>query len=258
MGLFNSRKKPKELPSSELRRDGWNFYSYAYGQNLRALIEFDTQIAKEEKHEGYDYCVRVIIHSRPKNCNNNGLPTPNELLCVNYVEHDLLSNLNSLDYKYTGKMSYGGMRDLNFQTNQPSEFLAKANKWASTQKTHKIQMLESDGWDFYEKKVKPDHGFWQQISDRATIGSLIEHGSNPEKEHEIEHLFIGDRKDLEFLRDQLLKDGFTLIALNDDKLTLMKPAKLVGSDLSGLTEKLARYTAQIGVAYDGWGAMIVK
>lgn len=256
MGLFNF-KRNKDNTAEDIFREGWNFYAYTYGDDLRAFIEFDFDIAMEEEHVGYDYCKRVIIHSESKNVMANGLPLELERKRVNYLENELLSAISGVDCKYTGKMHYSAMRDLNFQTNEPDKFISTVEKWKATQKSNRIQVLESDGWDFYDEKVKPDFAQWQKITSRKLIGMLLEKGSNANKQHKIEHLFIGDTDKLEFLKEQLRQDNFDLISLSDNKLTLSKPA-LLNEELSDLSMKLARYTAGIGVKYDGWGAMIEK
>ncbi len=150
------------------------------------------------------------------------------------------------------------MCDFNFQTNDSTSFISKVTRWISNQKSHKIEIIEKDGWEFFDTKIKPNHIYWQQINDRRVIGLLIEQGSNPDKEHTIEHSFIGEKDKLQSLSDQLTSDGFILGSLNDNQLTLTKPSKLVGGELSNLTQRLASYTASIGIKYDGWGAKVEK
>ena len=71
-------------------------------------------------------------------------------------------------------------------------------------------------------------------------------------------MFIGEKDKLQSLSDQLTSDGFILNSLNENQLILTKPSKLIGGELSDLTQKLASYTASIGVKYGGWGANIEK
>ena len=259
MGLFNLKKnKQEEKKTFDVKGKIWNFYSYTYGDNMTALIEFDYEIAKEVEHKGYQACKRIIIYIDPNNCSTNGLAYKEENLRIKDLENDLLSNLSEVDCKLVGKISYGAMCDFNFQTNDSTTFKNKVTTWISNQKSHKIEIIEEDGWEFFDKKIKPTHIYWQQIHDRRVIGLLIEQGSNPNKEHNIEHFFIGENAKLQSLRDQLTSDGFILNSINDNQMTLTKPSKLVGGGLSELTQKLAGYTASIGIKYDGWGAEIEK
>jgi regulator of RNase E activity RraB len=259
MGLFSFKKnKSEDKKSFEIKRQNWNFYSYTYGDNLTALIEFDVEFALEDSHQGYNSCKRIIIYIAHENCGPNGLAYKEENIRVKNLENELISALSGIDCKLTGKMSYGAMCDLNFQTNDSAGFMSTVSNWISNQKTHKIEIIEKDGWEFFDAKIKPNHIYWHQITDRRTIGTLIENGSNPEKEHNIEHSFLGEKETLQSLCDQLTSDGFTMSSFNDNQLVLMKPSKLVGGELSNLTQRLASYTASIGVKYDGWGAKIEK
>ena len=259
MGLFNFKKnKTEEKKTFDIKGENWNFYSYTYGDNMAALIEFDYEVAKEGEHKGHNSCKRVIIYIAPENCSPNGLAFKEESLRIKDLENDLLSNLSEVDCKLVGKMSYGAMCDFNFQTNDSTTFINVVTRWMSSQKSHKIEMIEKDGWEFFDTKIKPNHIYWQQINDRRVIGLLMEQGSNPDKEHTIEHSFIGEKDKLQSFSDQLTSDGFILGSLNDNQLTLTKPSKLVGAELSNLTQRLASYTASIGIKYNGWGAKVEK
>ncbi len=259
MGLFGfGKNKSRKEETFEVKRQAWNFYSYTYGENMTALIEFDHEFAIETTHNGYNACKRVIIHIAAENCGPNGLAFKEENQRIQQLELGLLATLSTVDCKLAGKMSYGAMCDFCFQTNDAAAFMEKAQHWIANQKSHKIVILESDGWEFFDSKVKPNIGFWQQISDRRVIGTLLEHGSNPELVHTIEHAFIGDNEKLQTLSRQLAADGFTLLSLNEESLTMSKPAKLLDGELSNLTQRLAGYTAGIGIKYDGWGTKIEK
>ncbi len=225
---------------------------------MTALIEFDFEFAKEEVHKGYNSCKRVIIYISQENCSENGLAFKEESLRIKNLEDDLLSNLSEVDCKLIGKMSYGAMCDFNFQTNDSTAFMDKVTSWVSNQKSHKIEIIEKDGWEFFDTKIKPNHIYWHQVTDRRVIGILLEQGSNPEKEHIIEHSFIGEKEKLQTLSDLLTSEGFAFNFLNDTNLILTKPSKLIGEELTNLTQKLAGYTASIGIKYDGWGTEVEK
>ncbi len=54
MGLFNFKKSKSEKKKTfTVKGENWNFYSYTYGDNMAALIEFDYEVAKEGEHKGY-------------------------------------------------------------------------------------------------------------------------------------------------------------------------------------------------------------
>lgn len=259
MGLFNFKKnKSKESRTFDIKSKNWNFYSYTYGDNMTALIEFDYEIGKENQHKGYNSCKRVVIYIDHNNCSDNGLAFKEESLKIKGLEEDLITSLSTVDCKLVGKMSYGAMCDFNFQTNNSVEFITKATKWISDKKNYRIEIIEKDGWEFFDTKIKPNPVYWQQINDRRAIGLLIEQGSNPNKEHNIEHSFIGEKDKLQLLSEQLTQDGFVLGSLNENRLTLTKHSKLIGGELASLTQGLVSYTSSIGLKYDGWGTAIEK
>lgn len=73
------------------------------------------------------------------------------------------------------------MCDFNFQTNDSTAFMKKVKSWISNQKSHKIEIIEKNGWEFFDTKIKPNNVYWQQINNRRLIGTLLEQGSDPEK-----------------------------------------------------------------------------
>lgn len=225
---------------------------------MKALIEFDYEHAIEKSHTAYNSCKRVIIYSERVNCSENGIVFKDEAGKINSLEISLLCILSDIDCRLTGKMQYGAMCDFCFQTNDSVSFLTKVNKWISVQKSHKIEIIEKNGWDFFDAKVKPNHIFWHQIIDRKLIGTLLEKGSNPEKEHLLDHVFMGDEEELKKLRDQLANDGFVFMSLNNKILQMQRSSILDSHQISNLTQRLTSYTSSLGIKYDGWGSKIEK
>ena len=123
---------------------------------------------------------------------------------------------------------------------------------------YKIEIVEKNGWGFFDDKIRPDLIFWHQISDRKTIGKLLENGTNPKAVHNLEHVFIGSEKSLNDLSDELSQEGFQKMALEGNKLVLLKSSNLDLEGISNLTGNLAYYCESIGVKYDGWGSEIVN
>lgn len=257
MGLFSRKKKSPEPPKFNVRREAWNFYTYTYGEGMRAMIEFDYEHVTEDSHQGFPHCVRAVVQLPADDVAPNGLPFKETRDALNKTEADLLGMLGGTDCRLAGTMYYGAMKDMVFQVNDLPQFKSMLNQWIGKQK-QKVQLIESEGWEFFDAKVMPDHIMWHQVTDRQVIGQLLQVGSNPNKVHNLEHTFLGPADKLQYLSEQLSGDGFEQIALEGERLVMMKPSDLDHEQISGLTQRLAGYTASIGIRYDGWGCMVVK
>ncbi|MDX2361238.1 MAG: DUF695 domain-containing protein [Crocinitomicaceae bacterium] len=262
MGLFNFKKKKTVEQSTKgnfkVKRENWGFYTMNYDNGTSALVEFDYDHAVEESHDGYNSCIRVIIHMKAKNVLPTGLPKKEENARVEQMAVGMLNTLSSVDCRLVVKSLYGAMFDYCFQTNDPALFLSKINDWITSQKNHKVELIKSKGWDFYDERLRPNARHWQQISDRSVVLRMMNAGSNPEKDHILEHTFIGDDAKLKELSLNLENGGFTVQSTSEGCLVMTKSSKLIVPLISPLTGKLAGFAESMGVKYDGWGAMIVK
>jgi regulator of RNase E activity RraB len=241
--------------------DSWAVYSCTYGEGQRAVISFDVELGKEERHKGYNKSIRVIVYvPLAGRVLQNGLPVREELPRLEQFEDDLLGTLQkrSVDCRFVGRMTYGGMREFVFQVEDVKAFRDSVSRVERTTDDYRIELKEGEGWQFFDEKIRPTPVFWQQIADQMVIQELIKAGSNPRAPHWIEHSIIGERQKLLKLRDELIENGFTEIGMGDDHLTVGKTSSLDIDEIFGVTAKLSSYCESIGVKYDGWGAAVVK
>ena len=241
--------------------DSWAVYSYVYGEGQRAVISFDVSLAKEEKHQGYEHCRRVIAFIPASMVAANGMPADKRTSDqLNKFEDDLVKTLEKqgVDCKLVGRMTYGGMRDFIFQVEDESAFDSVVDKVIRNTKMFKIEGKESVGWQFFDEKVKPKPVYWMQIEDMQVIENLLKAGSNPNVPHLIEHVITGEKAKLHKVRDEMVKNGFKEISLDDSTLVLGKESQLNIDEIFSITSRFFGYCPANGVEYDGWGAEVRK
>jgi regulator of RNase E activity RraB len=233
-------------------------YSYVYGGGMRALISFDVAAAMERRHEGHPHGRRIIVFVDARGVRPDGLPADTAELIA--LEDDLTARLRqaSIDCRFVGRMTYGGMRELVFQVEDAAGFDALVGGWIGAQRGRRIEVRPKDGWSFFDEKIRPTAAHWQQIQDRKVIAALLEAGSDPARPHPLEHTFKGPARGLDEIARQLGADGFREIRRSDDVLVLVRPSPLDLEMVSRLTGALAAFAEAVGVAYDGWGSPVVR
>ena len=245
-----------------VRENNWDGYSYIFGDGLVARIHFDVQAAQETQHFGYDICVRVIVHIPVDQVVATGQPTSQALERLLQEQSRLIEILEKESFKcrFVGMMLYAAMSDMVFQV-EPDELQrmdASISGWAKSLADFRIETTRSPGWNFFDSKVRPSIQHAQQISDREVIKALLAAGSNPDKTHRLKHTFLGPEKVLRALAKDLKKWGLKDPVFPDKEVLQMTTASTLNiMAISQLTGQLARYCADHGLVYDGWGAEIV-
>jgi len=250
------RKRAKKIVG-----DAWNVYTCRYGEGQVGVISFDDEVSREEKHMGFDTCIRVVVYIPPDDrVLDNGLPVREELPNLDRLEDTLVSALEKqrVDCRFVGRMTYGGMREFVFQVEDKQGFRDTVEKMIQDVKDYRIELEESEGWQFFDEKIKPSSVYRQQIADMQVIRQLIKAGSNPQAPHMIEHVICGDPGKLAKLRDELVTSGFKDFGLEGDRLVVGKESTLEINEIFSVTGKMAGYCASIGLEYDGWGTNVVS
>jgi regulator of RNase E activity RraB len=263
MGIldFFSKSKTKTTNSPVTGRS-WDTYYFYFGEKeddeFIAVVTFDENAVQNQK--GYDKCRRIIFCVDGKNVFENGLITSDEEKKITKYQNELLKLLkdNKVDFKFVGRQTYLGVKDLVFQVNDVNNFDKIAKDWAAKITDYKIEFKELKGWDFFNAKIKPDEIDRQQIDDRNIIDTLIKNGSNPKKLHFIEHVFIGDKKDLEKIKKQLEKRNFREVQFENGTLVMGTKQPLILNGMYRVTSMLLSLSNDNNVKYDGWGTKVVK
>jgi regulator of RNase E activity RraB len=251
-------KKKKTL---SICGDSWAVYTYTYGEGQRAVISFDVVLGKEDTHQGYQTCKRVIAFIPASEVSPNGMPGSKGISdALNKFEDDVVGNLEKqgVDCKLTGRMTYGGMRDFVFQVEDTAAFDQVVEKAIAKNKTFKFEIKESPGWQFFDEKVKPKPVYWMQIEDMKVIENLLRAGSNPNVLHMIEYVITGDKAKLQKVCNDMVKNGFKEISLDDSALVIGKESRLNIDEIFSVTSRFFGYCPANGVEYDGWGTKVIK
>ena len=255
MGWFGKGKKTVVVAGNS-----WDVYSYRYGQGQRAFIRFDVAAAKEEQHRGHGNCRRVVMFIDPAAVRADGMPAKEKMDMLAAFEDDLVRGLTDagVDCRLVGCMTYGGLREFVFQVEDTAAFADVVAPRVGARGGERVELRESAGWDFFDAKVRPSRAHWRSIANRQVIGALVKAGSNPEKPHMLEHVFIGPEAALREIASQLESDGFRTISGEGERLVLAKPALLDLDEISELTGALEGFSASLGVEYDGWGTAVIS
>jgi hypothetical protein len=152
-------------------------------------------------------------------------------------------------------MTYGGMRDFVLQSDDPAELRARLETVGGSFRT---EVRESAGWDFFDRKVRPDEYGWHYVDNLQLLEQLRRAGSRIDQPHQLDHTFIGPASALARLRGELEADAFRCSSEAGDHLVLTKAAALEPESLSKLTVALSRFAHDVGARYDGWGAAVVR
>jgi hypothetical protein len=239
----------------------WQTYSYSYGSGQRAVISFDVDAATEPRHLAHRWCRRVILFLELCELRDDGLPRDEEVReHLLTMETDLTIRLrrDRIDCRYVGRMFYGGMQELVFQVEEVAGFERVVAWWVDTLAHRRVELLESDGWDFFDEKIRPGPAHWQEIRDRRVIGELVAAGSDPSRPHPLEHTFEGPSARLDEIARQLGADGFRRHRSSREVLVVSRAATLDHDEIARLTRALHAYAAAMGVAYRGWGSPVVR
>ena len=250
----------KKKPQVQIIPDSWEFYTYTFGEDQRALIRFALDFVSDERPAGYDHGRRMIIYAHPGQVGPNGLPSGAENRAIGQLEDSLVVKLtrDRVDCKLAAVQTYHGLKDCIFQVSDPRAWDETAQAWIDAQGVDRFERLEYPGWEFFDDKIPPDAYGWNQISNRRVIDALAEAGSDLDAEHPLEHHFIGPPEALAKVRAALEPDGFEPMGEIDDSLTFRRPAMLDLEAISTMTWGLARLAEDCGASYDGWGTPVIK
>ena len=247
------------MSTSVAPEENWEFYLYPTDDGP-VFVTFHTEVESINRND-YAHCARVIIPI--KNPDENGAADDNESAELFELEDTLVASLDQADTPclLLARVTHAGQRELVFQVKDKERFQPVVTLWIDECKRNDITLSEHDGWDFFNEFIWPSDEDWVWIYDRRVVDSLIESGSNPDKEHQLEFCFHGSSTDpLQALSDQLAKDGYTPTSFDEETLTLVitKAMALNVNTIWETSMSLIDLATTHKVEYDGWGAEVVS
>ena len=255
MGWFGSSKKQVRVAEGP-----WDFYVYPYGEGQRASITFNVRADAEHEHRGYDACRRVILYLPHDRVYANGLPMAEEYQRSTEDERSLIAELEhaSVDCMKVGHMLYGAMRDVVFQVENTSGFSAVYERWRAARKHRKIDLVERSGWSFFEDKVRPKPVHRKWIANNHVIIALLQAGSDGQRTHSLDHMFLGASAALDVVVRELQGAGFQCRRSEPSSLTVVQQLPLDCDEITTWTLRFESLAESCGASYDGWGAAVIR
>ncbi len=236
----------------------WDSYSYST-DNGSVIVGFHTEADKIDQSK-YPYCARVIITI--KNPNDNGGPEQEEAKVLWDMEDRLVEALDaaSVPCLLLGRLTHGGSRELVFQVADYTPFRPPVGRWIWEHDDYETDVSEHDGWDFYFESVWPSETSWLLIMDRRVVDNLVKAGSDASKPHSLEFVFRGEQAPLLEMQTALSARGYTLLDFSPEESCLVMANSMTLDVGEIFKESIAHNTlcGQLGIEYDGWGALTVS
>jgi regulator of RNase E activity RraB len=240
--------------------DEWNAYT-ADRDGVLMFISFDENAASQDEIEGLGLCARVLVPI--KDPNSAGGPESPETEVLWEMEDELIELLDEHQVKcrLVGRLTYDGMREIVFQLHDWETFRPPVGLWMMQHGDYKIDVSEHEGWGFFDDYIRPRLEDQLFMADYSVIESLIESGSDPEKEHLLEYVFMGEASGLKRVAQSLRQRGYSDVGELDFGSGQIVLAKSIVLDpMLIVQESLTNYelAEDAGVEFDGWGAEVVE
>jgi regulator of RNase E activity RraB len=245
--------------NTQVVHDSWDTF-VRETEDFPVFISFDVDVAQDDLSGTLQHCacVNIPVHNPgpsggPQEPENERLWELEDQLCA------ALSN-EGVDCRLVGRLTFQGWRVLVFQLDDWAAFRPPLQQWIDRCRDYKIQVEESDGWDYYDEHVRPTAEDWLFMADAQVIQQLIAAGSNPDKEHVLDFVLIGEAEPLTAVARQLQADGFQpQQPLNpaSGQIVMMKTMALDLSTVAAQSYALFQLADEHGIQYDGWGAAVV-
>lgn len=246
-------------PTTVLFRTHWDMY-IARTEAGPAFVTFDVDVATAETLPDLPYCCRVLV--RIQNPGPNGAPLQEEAQELEAMEASLIADLsaNGVLCRMVGRIVHQGIRESVFMVGDMGAFEPLVEHWWQRYPGRQVRVLTHPGWEFYDAAVRPSQAQWQWMKDRRVVDTLIRRGSDPSKEHTLKFFFLGAPPALQEVERALAARGYepSPADAKEGSLAMILRSRLDTDFIAGESvehEKLARAH---GVAYDGWGAYVVK
>jgi len=239
--------------------DSWDSY-VSQAEDKPLFISFDVEAAQQDLTDTLTHCARVVIPVHKPNQNGGPVSPESERLyeledelCAALVQHRVVCRL-------VGRLTCDGVRELVFQLEDWESFRPAVGDWMMAHQEYEIDVSEHEGWDFFDDCIRPTPEIWLLLADQSVVRSLIEAGSDPEKEHALEFVFTGEAPSLRKAARRLKDRGYVEQAPTDvteGEIVMVKKMVLDEEAIIAESQANAELAEKCGINYDGWGAEVV-
>jgi regulator of RNase E activity RraB len=239
--------------------DKWDNY-ISHSENKPIFISFDVDAAEQDLTGTLTHCARVMIPiHRP---NKNGGPVAPESDLLYQLEDELCAGLvkHRVACRLVGRLTFDGIRQLVFQLDDWEAFRPPVGLWLMAHEEYAIDVSEEEGWDFFNDCIRPTPDVWLYLADQSVIQGLLDAGSNPEKEHALEFVFLGTEPALRQVARALQARGYRHLGPADfakEQIVMVKKMLLDREAVFAESQSNSELAGEHSVSYDGWGAAVV-
>ena len=246
--------------ASKVVFDAWDTY-VSETDDGPIFISFDDEAAKSDLTHILQHCACVLIAIQKPNA--NGGPVKPEADRLWDMEDALCEQLSKhgISCRLVGRLTFKGKRTLVFQLDDPEAFRPVFQRWRKDNVDYRIKLWEDEGWNYFDENVRPGREDWLFIADNSVVCKLIEVGSNPDKPHSLEFVFIGEGRGLKGVARDLQERGYKPLGKLDftsGRIVMAKSLVLNVQLIFAESKQHARLAKEHGVEYDGWGTAVVK
>jgi hypothetical protein len=239
--------------------DEWDTYVTEIDEEP-LFISFDVQAARQDMTDTLEHCARVLLPIQQPNANGGPVQPESDRLWE--MEDALCGTLSrdGVDCRLVGRLTHAGVRELVFQLSDWDSFRPPVGAWIGENRDYQIDVPEHAGWQFFDDCIRPTPETWLFLEDQHVVETLIKSGSNPDKEHTLEYLFMGEPAGLKAIIPALEARGYQhLRALdsNSDQIVMVKPMMLDVNAIFQESRANAQLAEEHGVTCDGWETAVV-
>lgn len=257
--MFKNLFKKKPIEPKKIVFDHWNAYPTMRDEQWM-FVSFDEEIVSNRPTE-LNHCARIMIPIAQPNTRGGPVSPESELLWQ--MEDTLVAQLekNQVVCRLIARLTYGGLREIVFQVKDWQTFRPIVGTWMQQHSSYDIDVSEHDGWDFFEDYISPKHEDRIYMLDRSVVNHLIDSGSNPEKEHALDYVFVGKPDALQQVIQTLTSKGYYLTRDYDQNENHVELTKNMPLDLELIVaESIANHALaeSLEIECDGWGAGVVS
>jgi len=246
--------------AAKIVHDEWDCY-VVDGDEGPIFISFDVEAARKDLRKTLGHCARIIIPV--KQPNRNGGPTGAESEKLWAMEESLCDTLarHGVSCRLVGRLTHKGNREIVFQLDDWDSFRPPVGSWMSEETDYEVDVSEHEGWDFFDTCIRPTPEGWLFIADQSVVENLRKAGSNMEKKHSLEFVFLGESKGLRKAIEALTERGYQPLGEPDVKsgqLVMVKRMKPDVHDIFAESVANKQLAESLNITYDGWGCAVVK
>lgn len=257
-GNLFGKKKSSSFPVLTGRSAEYQ-YSHHYGER-NVAVRYDPGFEAPGNRPSFAASQRIVVYLDPVLVDPSGLPGQSEKNRLRKQENNLIQSLEKagVECNWVGTLIYEGMCEVVFMAQSSSAFRDAAKSWMKGASVYRVEALEGNGWEFYEKKIIPSGLIRHQVTDQQVMEQLRKAGSNMETGHWTEHLILGPEAILKQLAEEMNKEEFYIKEQEGNKLILEKCLKMEAAAFNEGVLNLRVRCDQLGLDYDGWETPVVR